>query len=525
MSFDSTFAGNVFVDAGGTARGNGNVQGNVQVAGTLAPGNSPGRLVVAGSVTQGANSTLAIDVDGTTAGVGAGHYDTLVLTGATSVYTAGGTLAPTLRGITGDATNSFTPTIGQTFQIVTAEGGVAGSFAGLTQPSLGLAANTRIDVIYGTNAILLAVTPDSYARYLATGAGSNAVAAATALDAVRPTAGVRTTGAAGALFGNLATLSGAAMGTSFQQIAGGLHADAIEAQFQANQALRDTMVQRVRGRGMVAGAGAPKTGLWGAFNAQRIDVDGDASGNGYRATSYGYTLGLDRQATDSLVLGLAASYKDVDTRAAALGTAKTKGYGGALYAVWNKGADYVTGVIDFNVDDYTVRRSVLLGSGVESLKGDGKGFSYGADIEAGHRFDLGALGVTPVAGIAYDRVERDAFGETGGSAALRFDGEGRTGWTGRAGVRVDGVVGGAVRPFVSAMAVQQLGDNRTSLRARLAGAQFDTRSVSVGDTQLRAEAGLSANLSQGVSIDLRYRYTGLGHADAHSGNAAISLRW
>ncbi|NJB96457.1 autotransporter outer membrane beta-barrel domain-containing protein [Sphingomonas trueperi] len=525
MSFDSTFAGNVFVDAVGTARGNGTVQGNMQVSGTLAPGNSPGRLVVAGSVTQAAGSTLSIDVDGTTAGVGAGHYDTLVLTGATSVYTAAGTLAPKLRGITGDATNSFTPTVGQTFEIVTAEGGVTGSFDALTQPSAGLAANTRFDVIYGSKAILLAVTPDSYARYLATGAGSNAVAAATALDAARPAAGVRTAGTTGALFANLATLSGGAIGTSFQQLAGGLHADAIEAQFQANQALRDTMVQRVRSRGGVAGEGARKTGLWGAFNAQRIDVDADATGNGYRATSYGYTLGVDHQATNTLVLGLAASYKDVDTRATALGTAKVKGYGGALYAVWNKGPDYVTGVIDFNVDDYTVRRNVQLGGGVEALKGDGKGFSFGADIEAGHRFDLGALGVTPVAGIAYDRVERNAFGETGGSAALRFDGEGRTGWTGRAGVRVDGAVGSMVRPFVSAMAVQQLGDNRTSLQARLVGARIDTRSVSVGDTQLRAEAGLSANLTGGVSVDLRYRYTGLGHADAHSGNAAISLRF
>jgi outer membrane autotransporter protein len=525
MSFDSTFAGNVFVDAVGTARGNGTVQGNMQVAGTLAPGNSPGRLVVAGSVTQGAGSTLSIDVDGTTAGVGAGHYDTLVLTGATSVYTAAGTLAPKLRGITGDATNSFTPTFGQTFEIVTAEGGVTGSFAALTQPSAGLAANTRFDVIYGSKAILLAVTPDSYARYLATGAGSNAVAAATALDAARPAAGVRTAGVTGALFANLATLPGGAIGTSFQQLAGGLHADAIEAQFQANQALRDTMVQRVRSRGAVAGEGARKTGLWGAFNAQRIDVDADATGNGYRATSYGYTLGVDRQATNHLVLGLAASYKDVDTRATALGTAKVKGYGGALYGVWNQGPDYVTGVIDFNVDDYTVRRNVQLGGGVEALKGDGKGFSFGADIEAGHRFDLGALGVTPVAGIAYDRVERDAFGETGGTAALRFDGEGRTGWTGRAGVRFDGAVGSMVRPFVSAMAVQQLGDNRTALQARLVGARIDTRSVSVGDTQLRAEAGLSANLTGGVSVDLRYRYTGLGHADAHSGNAAISLRF
>ncbi|MHA6718118.1 autotransporter-associated beta strand repeat-containing protein [Sphingomonas sp. RS6] len=529
MSFDSVFTGSVFVDAGGTAKGNGLVQGDVTVDGTLAPGNSPGRLVVAGSVSQAAGSTLAIDIDGATAGIGAGHYDTLVLTGARSVYTAGGTLAPKLRGITGDATNAFTPTIGQTFEIVTAEGGVEGSFDGLAQPTDGLAANTRLDVIYGANNIVLAVTPDRYAAWLAGAGGGNATEVAGAIDAIRPAAGVRTTGTAGTLFGSLATLTGGQLATSFQQLAGGVHADAVESQLQANQAVRDTMVQRVQARGVATGAGQRSNSVWGAFTAQRVDVDGDWTGNGYRATSYGYTIGADRQATDHVVIGVAASYKDVDTTVSALGTAKVKSYGGALYAVWNQGGSYLSGVVDFNVDDYKVRRSVQLGGGVESLKGDVAGFSYGADVEAGHRFDLGAVGVTPVAGIAYDRVERDAFAETGGaSTALRFDGEGRNAWTARAGVRIDGMAKAgatAIRPYVSAMAVEQLGAARTMLRANLADAGFNTRSVSLGRTQLRGEAGLSASLSQTVSIDLRYRYTGLGNADAHSGNAAISLRW
>src|SRR3546814_1314161 len=83
-------------------------------------------------------SLLALDIDGLTPGNGAGHYDTLVLTGANSVYTADGTIAPPLRGITGSANNDFTPKIGQTFQAVTAEGGVQGTFDALEQPSAGL---------------------------------------------------------------------------------------------------------------------------------------------------------------------------------------------------------------------------------------------------------------------------------------------------------------------------------------------------------------------------------------------------
>src|SRR3546814_16001331 len=99
-------------------------------------------------------SLLALDIDGLTPGNGAGHYDTLVLTGANSVYTADGTIAPTLRGITGSANNDFTPKIGQTFQAVTAEGGVQGTFDALEQPRAGLATNSRFDVFYTANHVV-----------------------------------------------------------------------------------------------------------------------------------------------------------------------------------------------------------------------------------------------------------------------------------------------------------------------------------------------------------------------------------
>ena len=103
--------------------------------------------------------TLALDIDGPTAGNGAGHHDQLVLTGANSVYTAGGTIAPITRGITGSANNTYTPQIGDSFQVVSAEGGVTGSFTAIAQPTSGLAENTRFDVLYLPKAVVLSVKP------------------------------------------------------------------------------------------------------------------------------------------------------------------------------------------------------------------------------------------------------------------------------------------------------------------------------------------------------------------------------
>lgn len=61
LSFNRTFAGNVWGDPAETVGGSGTVLGSMEVRGTLAPGKSPGRLVVNGSVTQVAGSTFVVE--------------------------------------------------------------------------------------------------------------------------------------------------------------------------------------------------------------------------------------------------------------------------------------------------------------------------------------------------------------------------------------------------------------------------------------------------------------------------------
>ncbi|MGN6482512.1 autotransporter-associated beta strand repeat-containing protein, partial [Luteibacter sp.] len=89
----------VQVDAAGTLRGTGLINGPVNVEGRLAAGNSPGTLTVAGTVTMQAGATLQVDIDGQGTGNGAGNYSRVLVTGAGNQFIANGTLAPTLRGI------------------------------------------------------------------------------------------------------------------------------------------------------------------------------------------------------------------------------------------------------------------------------------------------------------------------------------------------------------------------------------------------------------------------------------------
>src|SRR3546814_14087859 len=72
LSFNNRFDGQVWVYEGGTAGGSGLIHGNVQVNGTLAPGNSPGQLFVAGRGRQNEGRRIALDYGGLNAGQWAG---------------------------------------------------------------------------------------------------------------------------------------------------------------------------------------------------------------------------------------------------------------------------------------------------------------------------------------------------------------------------------------------------------------------------------------------------------------------
>lgn len=160
LSINGMLNSPVSVGVNGILRGIGKVFGVVNVAGTLAPGNSPGTLTVNGLVQQSSTGILQIDIDGTGTGSGTGSYSRLIVNNGT--FTAGGTLNPILRGITGDASNDFTPAIGDGFRVVTAQNGVYGYFNNFIQ-SQQLTSDAQLDLFYydgaSYNNIDLAVMP------------------------------------------------------------------------------------------------------------------------------------------------------------------------------------------------------------------------------------------------------------------------------------------------------------------------------------------------------------------------------
>lgn len=242
VQLNGTLDSDTFSLEGGRLSGTGLMKlnnGLRQSGGVLAPGSSPGTLAIDGDVIQRENARLEVDIDGIGVAQGAGNHDRLLVSGR---YIAGGTIAPVLRGLTGEASNTFTPSLGQGFEVVTAAGGVAGSYAYLDQPVEGLPAGSRLDTVYGANSVVLYATPLAYADLAATGVDDNhnRRELGAVLDATRPAAGIRVADAqARHLYDSLAPQTAASLPRAMDRLGGVGYAQLIQAGFENSKFLID----------------------------------------------------------------------------------------------------------------------------------------------------------------------------------------------------------------------------------------------------------------------------------------------
>ncbi|MCI0331975.1 MAG: PEP-CTERM sorting domain-containing protein [Planctomycetes bacterium] len=124
----------------GTLAGNGTITADVGSDGNVEPGLSAGILQIAGNYSQQASGTLEIEIGGTAPSL---EYDQLLVTGV-------GMLAGTL---TVNLIDGFTPSVGQTFTILTAND-VDGTFTTELLPSI---LNLEFDVVYNAQSVVVAV--------------------------------------------------------------------------------------------------------------------------------------------------------------------------------------------------------------------------------------------------------------------------------------------------------------------------------------------------------------------------------
>ena len=173
----------------------------------------------------------------------------------TKTFKAGGDLVAKL--------NAFTPTVGQSFEVVKANS-VNGVFASYKKPEAGVAAGTRLELAYTPTTVLLYVTPEKYAAVVS---GTNRSNVASILDNQRPENLNATTTTA-----DVAKLYNALIPANAQQIQGmspAIYAESAQSILAIQQSLHNSQV---------LSESFKKGGIAVKLLQQDVDVDGDGNG-------------------------------------------------------------------------------------------------------------------------------------------------------------------------------------------------------------------------------------------------------
>ncbi|XJN85613.1 autotransporter domain-containing protein [Mesorhizobium terrae] len=420
LSVDSKLGGTLLVGTAGRLEGGGQV-GSVTVAGTVAPGNSIGTLNVAGNIAFDPGSTYAVETNA------AGQSDRIAVTGTATL--AGGTVS-----ISGPLQ------LGHRYTILTAGGGVAGTFAGLSaatsSPFLAPA------LAYDPNSAYLDVVRSGLA-FASVGQTPNQIATASALDGMSLD---------NPLIGAVASLSIDQARSAFDGLSGEVHASTVTALIEDSRLIRAAMNDRLRSAFETVGAAplplmgydeaaggnaaleatasiasaspatasaAERYGVWGSAFGSWGWTDSDGNAAKLSRSTGGFVTGIDGLVTDDWRLGFLAGYSHssfkVDDRRS---SASSDNYHLGAYGGTQWGALSLRSGLAYTWSDIDSGRSVSFPGFTDALSSSYRTGTTQIFGELGYGMKAGNLAFEPFANLAYVNVHTNAFSEKGGAAAL-----------------------------------------------------------------------------------------------------------
>ena len=521
------------VSAGAALTGSGSTAGAVALSGTARPGNSPGTLSVGGDFAMAAGSVLETEIDGRTysAAGGAGTYDRIALTGANAVFTPAGTLIPILRGISPPANDNFSPIVGDTFRVVTTANstGVSttGAFSAVADPTAanGMPANTRFDVIYGSNFIDLVLTPNRLEEFAKQYGIQNMVNAARAFDGIRPAQGSRGTSDNQKFFNGLYGQSADALVRSILQSSGEIHA------FSLSEA-RHGWQAATRAVSSVAGVKAERN-LWIDVSGDNLRRKQDAYASAYSSNASSLWIGSHLYERKDLQLGVAGGASTRRVHSAQSGSANVDSQALALYAIGRDGIFDYSAVFSLNTSTIGTTRETSLSTGTQSNASDSTAQGQVLSLTAGMKHGLSdnINGRVWINGLV-DQTRAKAFSEQGSAAtALGVASES----FGSAQATVGYSISGSFNVPDSSPGMWMLGagvthqadQGRSQVSRQMAmhGANWAVTTPNFGTVTQFVQAGvrvpLSANADAWINLDASQRQS----ASAKGGNVGLSIRW
>jgi outer membrane autotransporter protein len=484
---DSTHAGatvgSVSVGAAGILAGHGTVTGNVAntSGGIVSPGGSIGTLTVGGNYTQGAGSTLAIEVSPTAA-------SQLAVTGTANLA---GTLALT-----------YTPGVysNRSYTIVQA-GSVAGTFGTVTgtAPQGG-----NQSLSYGPTTVTLTL--------------SGITVAPTATSVLGQVGSVALSGAQSANSLLMRHLGAAVWDDGL--------ASASAAAFAPIQVAFDGNVGDLAALLNDAPRAVAFSGGWVRGYGAHSSVDGSGNSTGYRTSDGGFLAGYDRELSQDVKLGLAAGYgrstlRSQDGASARLDSPRVMAYGSRQTGPWA-----VDAAVGYAADTIDTARPLPTGTATATHRAHE--FTAEAQIRAG--LDIGGVNVVPAAGLRYVRVAERGYTETGaGGNNLSVDGrsvESTQPFVGLSAARAFTAASGMVwTPRAELEYAQEL-NHLSGANVSVGGGTFTAAGAVPSRDRVTAGLGLSGKLRDDLRCDVSYRVTlPTGNYLQHAVSASLRYRF
>ncbi|HEY0117037.1 MAG TPA: autotransporter domain-containing protein, partial [Allosphingosinicella sp.] len=486
---NGSITGATQVNAAGTLGGTGTI-GGATIAGTLAPGSGTvGTLNASGNVTFAAGSTFQVEVNEN------GSSDRLTIAGGATLQ--GGTVSALfLGGSSGQCGSPITSTI------LSAQGGVTGTFSGVTAnfafltPSLSYTAN-NVSLTLSRNA----------ATFSERGATENQRQAAGAAEALQ---------CGNTLFNALVQLAATPAQSAFEQISGEIHPSARGALLDDSRFVREAML-----------AARPSRGGWAMGYGSWGSIDGDANVADLDRRSAGLFAGFDIALGSDWSVGVAGGHSradfDVDARAA---EAEVRSWHVAarLGGSFGRFRLAVGGAVAWH--EIETSRTIAFTGFSDTPTASYDGRTLQAFAELGYHIPLGReASLEPFAAVALVEVETGTFSENGGPSALT-GAEGSEG----AGFSTLGLRGRIpLGPLALTGSVgwrHAFGLDPSQTRFAFAsspGTPFTITGTGIADDALALEAGVEIRLGGSARIGLSYSGQIADGSTDHGARAVLSV--
>jgi outer membrane autotransporter protein len=531
---NGTLGGTLAVNDGAFLGGSGMV-GATEIAsgGTLAPGNSIGKLSVAGDITFRAGSTYEVEI------AGDGTSDLIAATG-TATLEGGIVQVATL-----DPETSYQD--GRRYTILTAGTGVDGTFDGAATGSAFL----EVSLDHLPNQVDLAIDiiadepgePEPPAVFQRVAATPNQRETAEALNELQQS------GASLALYNALLLLNEEQARAAFGQLSGEIHASAMGVFVEDSRFLRNAGVDRLRsafgapgapsipvmayGPDQLPLAASPSAGdgvvfwahgfgSWGGF-----DDDGNAAAVD-RSTG-GMLVGADTMIADWRV-GVLGGYShtgfDVDDR---LSSGNSDNYHVGIYAGTELGGFGIRTGLAYTWHDIDTSRTVAFPGFADQLSADYDAGTAQVFGELGYAFETGAVRLEPFGNLAYVNVDTDGFSEEGGAAALSSRGGSMNTLFTTLGIRAEtrfalGGIEARARGMIGWR--HAFGDTAPETANAFAGLEaFSIAGAPIAEDAAVIEAGFDFDLSETATLGLSYAGQVASDAQDHGVRASLGIRF